>query len=157
MVNLLLLVWQHAKKLAQLETYQLIRFYFKFDLHVHLKMLSSAFPSTGLLTFITPRNLCQSAPLPAGVSGSIYLAFICAQPIFHWTTRMRPVYGCRGILTLGKSANWPYHNGIMAWMEFQVNADAVLVKVHFNRTQPRLPKAHPEGGNIMQKLHVIIL
>lgn len=42
-------------------------------------------------------------------------------------------------------------------MEFQVNADAVLVKVHFNRTQPRLPKAHPEGGNIMQKLHVIIL
>lgn len=120
-------------------------------------MLSSAFPSTGLLTFITPHNLCQSAPLPARVSGTIYLAFICAQPIFHWTTRMRPVYGCRGILTLSESVNWQYHNGIVALMEFQVNTDAVLVKVHFNRTQPQLPKAQPEGGNIMRKLGVLIL
>lgn len=132
-------------------------FYFKLDLDVQLKMLSSAFPSTGLLTFITPHNLCQSAPLPARLSGSIYLAFICAQPIFHWTTRMRQVYGCWGILTLSESVSRPYHNGIIALMEFQVNTDAVLFKVHFNSTHPQLPKAHPEGGNIMQKLDVLIL
>lgn len=106
------------------------------------------FSFTGLLTFIT-RYLCQAALHFHSERQVIYLAIICAQPIFHWTSKMAPVYGCWDILTqllsCSNSVKRLYHNEIISLMSFQVKSIAVVVKVHFNLTLPQLSSTHPYG------------